>query len=471
LSQTPFWRLEQHPPRATALSDANTRSLGYAALAQAADDAAERLPGREREVGFILFENDPAAVAVYLGALRSRKAVPLLLPAKLHPALLEVLIETYMPAWIAARRETPLPAPFRPHVDLGDYTLWARTIDNPKPAPHPDCALLLSTSGSTGSPKLVRLSYAGLAHNASSIAQYLELTPDDRAVTTLPLAYSFGMSVLNSHLAAGGSLTLTDHGPLTRDFWDIAAAAGITSLSGVPSTFQMLRRIEVETRGLSRLRALCQAGGRLSEELTRHFAGLARSQRWSFFVMYGQTEASPRISYVPPARLSEKLGSIGVPIPGGSLEVDAETGELVYRGPNVMMGYAVSRDDLAKPDECGGELRTGDLGYKDHEGFFYLTGRLKRFVKLSGNRVNLDELEAALARAFGAAIACAGADDRLSVVMQAEGAPADADINRLLRYLFNIYTGSVQIRRVPKLPLLDNGKIDYGALNAQPMET
>lgn len=255
-----FWELERHPSKAAALIDPAGRIQSYAALQSAADHAAERLPGHQRDIGFILFETKLAAVAIYLGALRSRRAVPLLIHGNVDAKLLNALIETYKPTWVAASLGTPLPEAYRPHQDFDGYAVHARWPASDGPAPHPDCGLLLSTSGSTGSPKLVRLSYSALAHNAASIALYLGLMPDDRAITTLPLAYSFGMSILNSHLAVGGSLTLTEHSLLTRDFWQVAASSGITSLSGVPSTYDMLRRAGIEKRGLGRLRALCQAG-------------------------------------------------------------------------------------------------------------------------------------------------------------------------------------------------------------------
>src|SRR6516164_2850257 len=196
-----FWELEQHRSGAIALIDGAGRIQTYAALRSAADDAAEHLPGSAHDVGFILFENLFAAVAVYLGALRSRRAVPLLVHTSVNAKLLGALIATYRPAWITGRSRLALPEAYAPHYDFGGYLLYRRRPGPEGPLPHPGCAVLLSTSGSTGSPKLVRLSYSALAHNASSIAQYLQLMADDRAVTTLPLAYSFGMSVLNSHLA------------------------------------------------------------------------------------------------------------------------------------------------------------------------------------------------------------------------------------------------------------------------------
>ncbi len=397
-----FWDL-RHPPDSAALIDRNGHAHSYAELARAADDAStmlDRYPSRE--VGFLLFELTPQAIALYLGALRGRRQVPLLLQPGMNPALIETLVDIYAPAWIACASDSPVHRNYSLDHDFGGYALFARNGEERFAAPHADCGLLLSTSGSTGSPKLVRLAYTAIASNADAIATYLGLTAEDRAITTLPLAYSFGMSILNSHLAAGGCLTLTPHSLLTREFWASAVAHDITSLSGVPSTFEMLRRIGPEKQGLRCLRMLTQAGGRLSEPLTRHFATLARESGWQFFVMYGQTEAAPRMSYVPPSRLPEKIGSIGIPIPGGSLEVDPASAELIYRGPNVMMGYASTREDLAGHDECEGVLRTGDLARADDEGYFYLTGRMKRFVKVSGSRINLDEVEAALGKALAA---------------------------------------------------------------------
>jgi long-chain acyl-CoA synthetase len=461
-----FWDL-RYPPDSVALIDCNGHPHSYAELARAADDAStmlDRYPSRE--VGFLLFELTPQAIALYLGALRGRRQVPLLLQPGMNPALIETLVDIYAPAWIACAPDSPVHRNYSLDHDFGGYALFARNGEERFAAPHADCGLLLSTSGSTGSPKLVRLAYTAISSNADAIATYLGLTAEDRAITTLPLAYSFGMSILNSHLAAGGCLTLTPHSPLTREFWAPAVAHDITSLSGVPSTFEMLRRIGPEKQGLRCLRMLTQAGGRLSEPLTRHFATLARECGWQFFVMYGQTEAAPRMSYVPPSRLPEKTGSIGIPIPGGSLEVDPASAELIYRGPNVMMGYARTREDLAGPDECEGVLRTGDLARADDEGYFYLTGRMKRFVKLSGSRINLDEVETALGKALATTVACVGEDDNMTVVMTTEVQADDSWVRGFLRELFDIYPGLVSVRRVAALPQLANGKIDYRVIEA-----
>jgi long-chain acyl-CoA synthetase len=462
----PFWSLNSSGGRIALLAESGA-TLTYAELARLADELAAHLPDSPaRTVGFLLFPPNFDAVALYLGALRSGRHVPLLLPPGIHPVSLEDLVAKYQPDWIATGtgQECSCPAGYSQQHRTDDIAVHTRCESATGLEPREPLGLLLSTSGSTGSQKLVRLSYEAIDSNAQAIVQYLGLNENDRAISTLELSYSFGMSILNSHLAVGASVVLTDETLLSRGFWELAQKSHITSLSGVPSQFAMLRRAGLERRGLGSLRMLTQAGGNLGEPLKREFKALSDRLGSEFFIMYGQTEAAPRISYVPPARLDDKLGSIGVAIPGGSLELDAQTSELIYRGPNVMLGYAESRADLARGDEMRGVLHTGDLGRRDEEGFFYLTGRLKRFIKLSGARVNLDDVEKMLVDAFDAQLGCIGADERLSVVLVESPAVTDAAIREFLRMRCDIYPGMVTIERRPELPYTANGKVDYQAL-------
>jgi acyl-CoA synthetase (AMP-forming)/AMP-acid ligase II len=441
--------------------------MTYGELARVADELAAQLPrSPARTVGFLLFGANFDAVGLYLGALRSGRHVPLLLPPTIHAGLLEDLIARYRPEWIATTGAVA-PGGYELQFQTGRMAVHVCTGSAHEVVPREPLGLLLSTSGSTGSRKLVRLSYQAIDSNAAAIVRYLRLHEDDRAISTLELSYSFGMSILNSHLAAGASMVLTDQNLLSRGFWELAQKSQITSLSGVPSQFAMLRRAGLERRGISSLRMLTQAGGNLSEPLKREFKTLSDRLGTEFFVMYGQTEAAPRISYVPPARLEDKLGSIGIAIPGGTLELDPASSELVYRGPNVMLGYAESRADLARGDELGGVLHTGDIGRRDDEGFFYLTGRLKRFIKLSGARVNLDDVEAMLVNAFDAQLACVGTDDRLTVVLGETSSVTDSAIREFLRDRCDIYPGLVAVERRGSLPYTPNGKVDYQALMRQ----
>jgi acyl-CoA synthetase (AMP-forming)/AMP-acid ligase II len=338
---------------------------------------------------------------------------------------------------------------------------------------HPELALLLPTSGSTGSPKLVRLSAAALEANAGAIAQGLELTLADRAITSLPLSYAYGLSVLNSHLWAGASVVLSGASALERNFWDAARDHQCSSFAGVPYTYQMLQRLGLDKLAPPSVRVLTQAGGRLDPRLVQSFHEQMAARGGRFFVMYGQTEAVARIAILPAERLPEKLGSVGRAVPGGELRIDeqaappgspAGVGEVLYRGPNVMWGYAECASDLARGDELRGELRTGDLGYLDAEGLLFITGRSKRMGKLFGVRVNLDDIESMVREHGPAAVTDGG--DRLLLFCAFGDAEALAALQRELAARLRVHRSGLELRRIEELPLLASGKVDYQRLPA-----
>jgi len=325
---------------------------------------------------------------------------------------------------------------------------------------HPDLALLLTTSGSTGNPKLVRLSADAVLANAEQIADVLGITADDVAITTLPLFYSYGMSVLNSHLLRGATVILERTGIMQRDFWTAAVEHGVTSMAFVPYQYEMLRRLRFDPAKYPALRKLTQAGGRLRTELVSDFAQRMATAGGSLYVMYGTTEAAPRMATLPPARLAEKLGSVGLALPGGEFSVDGTSEEVVYRGPNVMMGYAETAADLVKGDEMGGVLSTGDLGRVDDEGFLFITGRAKRIGKVFGVRINLDDVE----KNFPV-VAVPGGDQ---LIVYAEGVSDDEarDLRAKIADWLGTHFSGVVVRSIESLPLLPNGKVDYRALEA-----
>lgn len=335
---------------------------------------------------------------------------------------------------------------------------------------HPDLALLLSTSGSTGSPKLVRLSATNLEANTASIVDYLGLTGADRAITSLPFAYCYGLSVLHSHLAVGASIVLNDRSVVDPGFWRDVRRHRVTSFAGVPHTFELLDRIGFADLHVPSLRTITQAGGRLAPDTVRRYAELGRRCGFDLVVMYGQTEATARMAYLPPELALEAPGAIGRPIPGGALRLEdvdeAGVGELIYRGPNVMLGYAESAADLAL-GRIVEELRTGDLARVDDRGLFEIVGRRARFVKPFGLRVDLDELERLLADE-GIEALCAG-DDR-HVVVAARHASA-ARVAATVQRAVGLPAAAVSVHEVDELPRLANGKPDHAtvlALGAAP---
>ena len=454
-----YWSLDQ-PARQLAVISDDGRRLTYGELRDLSDRFSESLGAiGSKTFGVVICRNTPECLAAYLGALRSQQAV-CLLDGGLKSEILDRIVGQYKPDWVFSTE--PIFIPGLKEREFSSGILYTSGHRSSREAILPDLGVALPTSGSTGSPKLARLSYRNLQANATAICSYLGLEPRDRAITTLPMSYSYGLSVVNSHLLAGGVLLMTPNSFLKREFWNFALDEKATSIAGVPYHHEIMLRTKMLNRELPALRTLTQAGGRLAPERISQMERLSTAKGRRFFVMYGQTEATARISYVPPEHLREKVGSIGIAIPGGTLSVDGQTGELLYSGPNVMLGYAETREDFCKGDELGGHLRTGDLGSRDKDGYFYVAGRLKRFLKVYGNRVNLDEMETLLGRYAGAAAACFGDDDQIRIALEA---PASEElVTGVLRNFLKLHPSSFRVMKMDSLPRLPNSKIDYQSL-------
>ncbi len=334
---------------------------------------------------------------------------------------------------------------------------------------HPDLAVLLSTSGSTGSPKLVRLSRDNVVANARSIATYLGIREDDRAITSLPLHYCYGLSVLNSHLVAGAGIVLTELSVADECFWALATEARATSLAGVPYTFELLDASGFRDREPPDLRYLTQAGGRMDRDRIRAYAALGRARGWDLYVMYGQTEATARMAYLPPDLAHERPEAVGIPVPGGSFRLagvddqPVHVGELVYTGPNVMMGYAESPADLSRGAELT-ELRTGDLARQADDGLWELVGRLGRHTKLFGLRLDLDRIESVL-HDQGLSARVLVHDEHLWAFTDR---PRAVDrTRRAVVELTGLPSSAIRVVRLETVPRTAAGKTDYGALTRQ----
>jgi acyl-CoA synthetase (AMP-forming)/AMP-acid ligase II len=409
---------------------------------------------------FALTPTRAGAVARYLGALSAGRPVALLDPDLARPALLD-LLDRFVPALVTGVTQAP-PDGYRADELPGLGRVWSLHETGPVRGaePHPDLALLLTTSGSTGNPKLVRLSRRAVLASADAIAESLGIDGDEVAPTTLPLFYTYGLSVLNSHLVRGATIVLETTGIMQRDFWAAVERYGVTSLAAVPYQYEMLRRLRFDPAKYPALRTLTQAGGRLRPQLVADFAERMAAAGGRLVVMYGQTEAGPRMTVLPPERIADKPGSAGLPIPGSRLSIADD--EVVFHGPGVMMGYAESAADLARGDELRGVLRTGDLGRLDDEGFLFITGRLKRIAKVFGVRVNLDDVERTLAP-HGAVAAVAG-DDRIHVFVEGADATLARSVRGELAGWLDTHFSGLDVRGLERLPLLPTGKVDYRAL-------
>lgn len=423
----------------------------YSAMAARADAFARRL-GTGRKLVAIEAVATVEMVAAWLGALRGGHAVALL-PAE-EPAAMDRFRRQFLPDAVFSRVNGR----------------WRLSLDGRGAgAIHPDLSLVLMTSGSTGQGKAVRLSGAAVDSNAAAIAAYLGLSARDRAALVLPLQYSYGLSVLNSHLAVGASVWLAEGSILSEGFLPALAASGATNLSCVPYGFDLLERSGFADADLPALKTLTVAGGALAPATQQRFAARMAGRGGRLFAMYGQTEAVARIAYLPPELAQSHAGMIGRPIPGGALSLvdeagatltgDGAEGELVYHGPNVMMGYGETRADLARGAEVSA-LATGDIARRE-DGLYRIIGRKRRMSKIAGLRVGHDAVEAALAEQ-GLAAAVWGDDARLHVAC--EGHEDAGAVALRVAALAGLTPSHVRAHAVPRLPRLPSGKVDYPAL-------
>jgi len=421
-------------------------TLSYSDLSSRVDLLAQQTGGHKK---LVAVEAQPSVdfIVSYLAALKAGHAVALLPPG--DAAAAEAFIRDFSPD-------------IRFALD-GDAWRMTKTETRRWGSPHPHLAVMLATSGTEGRPRWVRLSRSNIAANAASIVDYLGLTSGDRAAQTLPFHYSYGLSVLNSQLVAGGSIAFCGDSVIADGFVTMAADLGCTTLSGVPYSFDLMERIGFRGQMWPQLRIMTSAGGRLPPDMVTRYARAMREHGGNLFVMYGQTEATARMAYLPPEQAMAHPDCIGIAIPGGSFRIAAPhgaEGELFYRGPNVMMGYATSRADLLRGMDLD-ELATGDIAVMTEAGLIRLVGRARRFSKIAGLRIGHEAIEWGL-RQRGIVCAVTGNDEAITVHAEA----TDADVARFAADAAGIPQRFIHIERHQSLPRLASGKIDYRALAA-----
>jgi long-chain acyl-CoA synthetase len=452
-----------------ALIESNGSILTYADLYKSVSEF--RTFFDDKHLVFIIGENNLATIICYLSAVES-EMVPLLLSSKINQNQLNNLLDVYKPKYIFQNKS-------RPSNDLdllssfGEYGFFIRSKSKSIKL-HPNLALLLTTSGSTGSPKLVRLTKKNLISNAKSISEYLDINSNDRAITSLPYNYSYGLSVINTHLSSGGSLVLTNASMMEGNFWRLVKKYSVTSFAGVPYSYEMILRLGVDKLEISSINKMTQAGGRLDTNIIEKINNSLKSKNIKFYVMYGQTEATARMSYLPPEDIERKPDSIGIAIPNGKLwiedskghiiEQSDNVGELIYSGENVSMGYAKSIIDLESGDKNAGILKTGDLAKFDSEGYFSIEGSNNRFVKLFGNRISLDSLEKIVSNKGFESVATG--DDKKIVIHIINNPNLSQDsLRSSISEVIGINHVAININVISEFPRLDNGKIDYKFLS------
>ena len=464
-----MWDIKKYGNRPALTSDTGI-SLTYEQLAIQTGLFSEKITGYDgmRPLVFVLCGKCVETIVVYTACINNRIPV-FMLPGNINAHRLESLMEAYRPEYIwkpfgAADIQDDMEYIY----GYGKYALFKTEYFNAEKNGdiNEELALLLSTSGTTGSGKTVRISYKNILANTISITEALSITCTDCTATTLPLHYTYGLSLINTYLYVGAEILVTGKSVLSREFWTFFNGHKGNSFSGVAYTYRMLRKAGVFNSRPPYLKVITQAGERLSETMYRYLAEM--SVRWEirFYPMYGQTEATARITVMPSDKTMEKIPSVGKSVSGGYVEIHDDKGNvlspgmkgrLIYHGENVAMGYAVDRCGLAGPDEWNGYLDTGDMGYMDEEGYIYITGREDEYVKVAGNRISLSDIEELVSERFSECVVKGiSGEDEIEIRCKCRD---KEEIIKYLTYMTGIGRGSIRVVCVTEIEVTDSGKV------------
>lgn len=459
--------IDKHKVDSIAVMDSAGNELSYGGLVEFSEELIKVIPGRS--VVFLLADNDAGGIAWSIGLINTGM-IPLLLNPQTDKDLFENLYDIYKPVFLCVPAEGSVEYGFECKTERWGYSLL-ETGNKCYPV-YERLSHLLPTSGSTGSPKLVRHSLDNIEASALNISTFFNLKAGDRPLLVLPLYYTMGLSVVFSHLYVGATILVTNLSMTQREFWIFLKEKKATSFTGVPYSFEILRLMRFFKMDLPDLELLTQGGGKLSRELNLQFVEYAQKTGKRWIATYGQTEGTARMAYLSPEFAMSKCGSIGRAVPNGELflidekgiviEESNREGELCYRGRNVTLGYALKKEDLAQGDERNGFLRTGDLAYRDEDGFYYIVGRTGRFLKLFGIRVGLDECEHIIKSRYPIDCACMGTDERMQVYIT--DSKYEEDVKDELVGKTKLVASAFEIKVIPEIPKSKVGKILYSKL-------
>lgn len=454
--------------RNTALIDDTGVTVRYDELEALQDQLSGICPGM---LTMMLCENSIGALSGYAALLNSGHPM-LMVSAGLPGDMRREIMNTYRPGQVFAPRPLRGDYPNMAEIRTVDSYALLRTNYSELYPVYPDLGQLLTTSGSTGSVKFVRQSRENIRINARQSADFMGVAETDRSITSLPLNYTYGLSIFGSFLMKGAATVVTRAGVMDEEFWDLFENEHVTAFHGVSTTYDMLHKMDFFCEDFPDLRLMTQAGAKLSRDLQLYFARYAADYGKRFVIVYGQSEATGAISFLPAEKALEKPGSVGIAVPGGEIGlVDAEgnpaegervPGELVYRGKNVALGYAACGEDLSRGDDWHGELRTGDIAEKDAEGYLYIIGRMKRMIKMSGHRISLDEIDERIMNEINVRCVSSGVDDHLVLFVLNEG--DKKAVEDYIRQKISVARPSFRVAVIDEFPANEAGKILYGIL-------
>ena len=384
----------------TAVITEKNNYFSYNDIIKETDKISKEVDSKKNLI-FLIAKNNLETLIAYLSFTQSENVVALI-DDRTNVDLLEKLISLYKPDYIYCDSEKKLNIKYKLISNYYNFHIL-KSKDVIKKKIYDKLALLISTSGSTGSSKFVRQSHVNIESNIKSINKFLPIDTNDVTITTLPFSYVYGLSIINTHLEKGAAIVLNEKSMIDKDFKKTFIKHNVNSFGGVPYNYKIMNRIFNDSTFFNKLKYSTHAGGKMNLKLLKDIISLYKKNKTKFYSMYGSAEATARMAYLDWEFAEKKMGSIGKPIPGGKFTIEnikgktidkhGNQGELIYSGKNVCLGYAEKIADLSKSDTNKGTLRTGDIGFKDKDGFYFLIGRKDRFIKIHGQRVNLIELE------------------------------------------------------------------------------
>ena len=400
----------------------------------------------------IIVENSIDSIISYLSSINSINSTTIILDSSFQNESILNTIKKFKPKYIFLPKKIKfnkyekITSKFQ---ELKNYEVFLTNFKKQKK--NNKNFILLTTSGTTQASKFVRISRDNIIHNTKKIIQFLKINKKHTTITTMPMGYSYGLSIMNTHLYIGGKIILNNKSIFEKDFWLNFKKYKINSFGGVPFFYKLLKKINFSNINLKYLSYMTQAGGKLDNQDLKYFGNYCKKNRKKFYVMYGQTEASPRMTILRWENFFDKIGSIGKPFIGSKFKIinkKFETsigeviGELEYYGKNCCLGYANNFADLKLSDKNKGKITTGDIGYRDKDSFYFITGRKKRFIKIFGNRIDLSEIENFMTKQK-IKVKCVVKDDKLIVLKKKNY--ADDLIANLINKFTNINKNYISI--------------------------
>lgn len=452
-----------------AIIDRENSDLSYKQIIEKTNEIKKKI--KRRSLILIISENSIGSLLAYIFCITNNH-VGIIINSKTDKKEIIKIFKNYQPNYVFLSKKIKSIFKKNCYEELSffDQNIMKNKFNDKKKL-HPNLSLLLSTSGSMGVMKFVKLSKKNLKYNTNSIIKYLKINSSDTAITNLPISYSYMLSVINTHLEVGASIIISKYSLVEKNFWKIFKNSNITSFNGVPYTYEILTKIGLQNIKIKSLKYLTHAGGKLEKNKLKKIIRFTKKNKLKFFSMYGQTEASPRISYLKSELSEKKIGSIGKGVPGCKIYLidndgkkilkPFKEGEIICEGNNVFMGYSSSYKDLNKPNEVNFKLKTGDLGFLDKDGFFYITSRVDRISKVFGNRIDLGILESLMSQK---GYQIASISDNKKIFIFIEKKYNKIKLINTISKITNLSNSSFEIIKLRYFPRTSNNKISFNEL-------